>query len=344
MTARFDWEAHGDTQFRPLGRTGVMVPKLCLGTMNFGGPTPADESVRIMHAALDAGLNFFDTADVYVQGESERVVGQAIKDRRNEVVLATKVYGAVGKGPNDRGLSRLHIMRACEDSLRRLGTDHIDLYQLHRPVFDIPLDEVLRALDDLVRQGKVRYLGVSTWPAWLTVEAIQLSERHGLNRFISEQPPYNLLDRRIENNIVPMCQRYGMAIIPWAPLGGGVLAGRYAPDAEVKAGSRLAENRVYQERISMRARRVGVEFVKVAEDAGMTPAQLALLWATEQPGITAPIIGPRTMSHLETSLSILDLTLTDEISARLDAINPPGSAVANYFNNSGWMKMHVPAE
>ncbi len=344
MTPCFDWQADVDQHYRPLGRTGVLVPKLCLGTMNFGGPTPEDESIRIMHAALDAGLNFFDTANVYVGGESERVVGKAISGRREDVILATKVFGGVGEGPNDRGLSRLHILRACEESLRRLDTDHIDLYQLHRPVFDLPLDEVLRALDDLVTAGKVRYLGVSTWPAWLTVEAIHLSERYGLNRFISEQPPYNLLDRRIENTVIPMCQRYGMAVIPWAPLAGGVLAGRYPPQETPEPGSRLAENKVYQQRISSRARQFAVEFVKVAEDAGMTPAQLALLWVAEQPGITAPIVGPRTMAHLDAALSILDLALDDDLRARLDDLNPPGSAVANFHNNSGWMKEYVPVE
>jgi 1-deoxyxylulose-5-phosphate synthase len=344
MTTRFDWQADGDTHYRVLGRTGVKVPKLCLGTMNFGGPTPEDESIRITHAALDAGMTFIDTANVYVKGESERVLGKALQGKRDQVFLATKVFGSVGDGPNDQGLSRHHIMRACEDSLRRLNTDHIDLYQLHRPVFDLPLDEPLRALDDLVQQGKVRYLGVSTWPAWLTVEAIHLSERYGLNRFVTEQPPYNLLDRRIENTVIPMCQRYGMGILTWSPLAGGLLAGNYPPGAEVPADSRLGRQAMWQERITPRGRAAGAEFVQIAADAGMDPAQLALLWVTEQPGISSVITGPRTMRHLEAALSILDLTLTEEVAARLDELNPPGSAVANFHNNSRWMKMHIPAE
>lgn len=344
MTARFEWTPEGDRHHRVLGRTGVIVPRLCLGTMNFGGPTPEDESIRITHAAIDAGMIFIDTANRYVMGESERVLGKALKDRRDRVVLATKVFGPMGDGPNDQGLSRYHIMKACEDSLRRLQTDHIDLYQLHRPVFDIPLDEMLRALDDLVRQGKVRYLGVSTWPAWLTVEAIHLSERYGLNRFVTEQPPYNLLDRRIENTIIPMCQRYGMGILSWSPLAGGALAGNYPPGEDVAADSRLGRQAMWQERITPRARVAGAQFVQIAADAGISPAQLALLWATEQPGITSVITGPRTMRHLEQALGILDLTLTDEVAARLDDLNPPGSAIADFHNNSGWMKMHIPAE
>ena len=238
---------------------------------------------------------------------------------------------------------------------RGIGHDHTtNRYRLkprdrgngtHAPDLDLDaLDNGCRLLGRKLVRNRPARIARDEAKTLLPVEAIHLAERHGLNRFISEQPPYNLLDRRIENDIIPMCQRYGMAIIPWAPLGGGVLAGRYAPDAEVDAGSRLAENRVYQQRISTRAGHFGAEFVTVAEEAGMTPAQLALLWVTEQPGITAPIIGPRTMSHLETSLSILDLTLTDAIRARLDELNPPGSAVANYLNNSGWMKMHVPSE
>ncbi len=214
--------------YRDLGRTGVQVSPICLGAMNFGGPTSEEDSVRIVDAAVDGGINFIDTANVYNAGESERIVGQALKQngRRDQVVLATKAHGVMGPGPNDRGNSRYHLMRACEDSLRRLGTDHIDLYQIHRPSLEIPQDETLRALDDLVRSGKVRYIGCSTHPAWMVMEALMISERLGIARYISEQPPYNLLDRRIENELVPLAQRYGMALLPWSPLAGGILAGR----------------------------------------------------------------------------------------------------------------------
>src|SRR5262245_37637994 len=212
-------------EYRLLGRTGVKVSPLCLGTMNFGAPTPEDESIRIIHTALDAGINFIDTANMYNRGESERITGKALVGCRDKVVLATKVYNPMGDGPNERGLSRYHIMQECENSLRRLQTDHIDLYQLHRPDFIIPQDETLRALDDLVRQGKVRYIGTSTFPACLTVKAIQPTKRISLNRYFTERPPSNLLDRRIEIELVPASQRSGLAIWPWSPLGGGVLAG-----------------------------------------------------------------------------------------------------------------------
>ena len=331
-------------EYRSLGRTGVQVSTLCIGCMNFGAASSEAESTEIIHAALDIGINFLDTANGYAGGESERIVGRALAGRRHEVVLATKVYFPTGSGPNERGLSRYNIINACEASLRSLNTDHIDLYQLHRPVFDIPADEWLRALDDLIRAGKVRYIGVSTYPAWLTVEAIHTSEKLGLNRFISETPPYNLLDRRIENELVPMAQRYGLAILPWSPLGGGVLAGKYPVREADEEVTRLGQTALYKERISRRARVVAEHISAVADAAGMKMAQLGLLWVKEQPGITSVIIGPRTMQHLTDALSIYDLTLSADVAAQLDEINPPGTAVANYHNNSNWMKMKLPLD
>src|SRR5436305_1133804 len=258
--------------YRSLGRTGVQVSPLCLGAMNFGDPTPEDESLRIVDAALDGGINFIDTANVYNAGESERIVGRALREngRRAHVVLATKVHGDMGPGPNDRGNSRYHIIKACEDSLRRLQTDHIDLYQLHRPALDIPQDETLRALDDLVRTGKVRYIGSSTFPAWMVMEAIMVSERYGLARLISEQPPYNLLDRRIENELVPLAQRYRLGLLPWSPLAGGILAGRYN-DEGVPAGSRLdrsGRESPFGQRVTPRALEVARGVAAVARDRG----------------------------------------------------------------------------
>ncbi|OGB96643.1 MAG: aldo/keto reductase, partial [candidate division NC10 bacterium RBG_16_65_8] len=229
-------------EYRSLGRTGVMVSPLCLGAMNFGGPTDKPESFAIIGRALEAGINFVDTADVYNVGESERLVGEVLKQdgRRRQVILATKVHGKMGDGPNAQGGSRYHILRACEDSLRRLQTDYIDLYQLHRPPLTIPPDEALRAFDDLVRSGKVLYIGCSTHPAWMTMEALATSDRYNLARYISEQPPYNLLDRRIENELVPLCLKYGLAILPWSPLAGGILAGRYPAGGDVPPESRAA--------------------------------------------------------------------------------------------------------
>jgi aryl-alcohol dehydrogenase-like predicted oxidoreductase len=331
-------------EYRLLGRSGVRVSPLCLGTMNFGGPTPEDEAIRIIHAAFDSGINFMDTANMYNDGESERIVGKALKqcNRRDQVILATKCFWPVGDGPNDRGLSRYHILRACEDSLRRLQTDHIDLYQMHRPDFDVPIDETLSALTDLVRQGKVRYIGCSTYPAWKVMEALMVSEQKGYARYITEQPPYNLLDRRIENELVPLALEYNLGLLPWSPLAMGILAGRYPPDGSLPEGSRAARRGgVFAERITRRGLEIGAKIAKMAEERGLTPAQLAMLWVKDQPGVTAPIIGPRTMDHLEQMLPLLEMSFPDEDRPRFDELNPPGSAVCNFHDTSGWMKMKV---
>jgi 1-deoxyxylulose-5-phosphate synthase len=332
-------------EYRTLGRTGVRVSPLCLGAMNFGGPTGEEDSIRIIDEALDAGINFIDTANVYNGGESEKVVGRALArdGKRDQVVLATKVHGEMGPGPNERGNSRYHIIRACEDSLRRLGTDHIDLYQMHRPALDIPQDETLRALDDLVRSGKVRYIGCSTFPAWMVMEALAISERQNLARFISEQPPYNLLDRRIENELVPLAERYGMALLPWSPLAGGILAGRYA-GGQVPEDSRAARNgagSLFDQRKSSRAVAAAQRVAEVAAARGITSSQLALLWCKDQPGVTAPIIGPRMLEHLRDNLAVLEMGLTDEDRVALDAVNGPGNAVSDFHNSNPWMKARV---
>jgi aryl-alcohol dehydrogenase-like predicted oxidoreductase len=280
-----------------------------------------------------------------MHGESERIIGQALKSggRRQQTVVATKVHYPVGPGPNDRGNSRLHIMRACEDSLRRLGTDYIDLYQTHRPAFDVPLDETLGALTDLVHQGKVRYIGSSTAPAWHVLEALWVSERRGLARFVSEQPPYNLLDRRIENELVPVCQRHGLGIIAWSPMAMGILAGRYRDADRPPPDSRAARRGgIYAERVTVRGIVVGDQFVQLARQHGIDPAQLAILWVKDQPGITAPIIGPRTLAQLENLLPVLQMSLSPELRAACDALVPPGSAVANFHNTAPWMKMRLP--
>lgn len=331
-------------EYRPLGRTGVMVSSLCLGAMNFGGVTNPEDSTAMINRAIDAGINFIDTANVYNAGESERVVGAALQQngKRDQIVLATKVYGVMGEGLNERGASRYHIIQACEDSLRRLQTDHIDLYQLHRPGLTIPQDETLRALDDLVRAGKVRYIGCSTHPAWIVMEALATSERYNLVRYISEQPPYNLLDRRIENELVPLCQKYGMAILPWSPLAGGILAGRYNANGAYPEGSRADRSgAMFQQRITQRALDVTEQLSVLAQEHEMTLTQFALLWCKDQPGITSPIIGPRTMAHLEDALGIADKTLDDEDRALLDDLVHPGTAVADFHNSNDWMKARV---
>lgn len=327
---------------RLLGRTGVHVSPLCLGAMNLGGPTPEAEGIRLVHAAMDAGINLIDTADVYHDGASETVVGKALADRREKVVLATKVHGRTGPGPNDLGNSRLHIMRACEASLRRLGTDYIDLYQVHRPSPQIPIDETLGALTDLVRAGKVRYVGCSTHPAWMVMEALAASDRHGLARYVSEQP-YNLLDRRIENELVPLALRYGLALIPWAPLAQGVLAGRYQADGALPGDSRAARQpgSIYAERVTVRGIEAGARFATLAAAHGRTPGQLALLWCKDQPGVTAPIVGPRTREQLDDVLPVLEMSLSGEERAACDTINGPGGVLVNFHNTAPWMKTPI---
>ena len=331
-------------EYRTLGRTGVKVAPLCLGTDNFANPTPEAESVAIIDRALDAGINLIDTSNSYAQGECERIIGRALaaNGRRQQVILATKAHYPTGPGPNDRGNSRLHLMRACEDSLRRLQTDTIDLYQLHRPAFDIPIDETLGALTDLVRQGKVRYIGSSTAPAWKVMEALMVSELKGLVRFVSEQPPYNLLDRRIENELVPMCQAHGLAILPWTPLAMGVLAGRYSDAAAFPADSRASlRGGIYAQRVTARGIEIGKQFVQLANERGMSPAQLAVLWVKDQPGITAPLIGPRTVEQLEHFLPVLEMQLDESIRLACDELVPPGSVAADFHNSAPWMKMRV---
>lgn len=343
-------------EYRDLGRTGVKVSSLCLGTDNFADPTPEKESRRIIDIALDAGINLIDTGDIYADGEGEKIIGRAIKanGRRHQTLIATKVdHGRRRPGyslddpalyaPNDVGHSRLHLIRACENSLKRLQTDYIDLYQLHRPSPEIPWDEQLSALTDLVRQGKVRYIGCSTHPAWSVMEAIMVSELKGYARFVSEQPPYNLLDRRIENELVPLCQSHGVGLIAWAPMAMGVLAGRYSSSSSYPENSRAAlRGGFYADRVTEKGIEVGMEFTKIADQIGLTPAQLAILWVKDQPGITAPLIGPRTVEQLESLLPVKEMTLDDETRAACDALVPEGSVVADFHNTANWMKMKVP--
>ena len=331
-------------KYRLLGRSGVKLAPLGLGTGNFADPTPEAESARIIYRAIDAGINLIDTSNSYSDGASERFIGRALANsgRRHEVFLATKAFYKVGAGPNDEDLSRLHLVRACEDSLRRLQTDYIDLYQMHRPSPTVPVDETLSALSDLVQQGKVRYVGSSVHPAWKVMEAIMVSELKGYARYVCEQPPYNLLDRRIENEIVPMCQAYGLGLITWSPLAQGVLAGRYASATDMPADSRGAlRGGIYSERITAPGIEVGKKLVNLAKQHGIAPAQLATLWVKDQPGITAPLIGPRTLEQLEHLLPVLDMNLSQELAAACDEMVPPGSAVASFFNSAAWMRQRL---
>ncbi|MCD6290193.1 MAG: aldo/keto reductase, partial [Anaerolineae bacterium] len=317
-------------EYRSLGRTGTKVSALCLGCMMFGGRTDEATSMDIIDRAIDAGINFLDTANVYSRGRSEEVVGKALKrnGKRHRIVLATKVHGRMDdEDPNAQGNHRRHIIEQCEASLRRLQTDYIDLYQIHRPSSDVPIDETLRALDDLIRAGKVRYIGTSTFAAWQLMESLWASKELGLNRFVSEQPPYHLLDRRIERELIPFAQTYGFALIPWSPLAGGFLTGKYRRGEERPEGSRFAARAgsEWAERHFTDAAFDVLDVVEaLAQEKGCTPSQIALAWCAQQPGITSPIIGPRTMEQLEDNLGALDVTLTEEDLKRLDQVAPPG--------------------
>src|ERR671933_256190 len=317
---------------RPLGRTGVQVSPLCLGAMMFGawGNTDHDDSVRIIHRALDAGVNFVDTADVYSRGESEEIVGKALRGRRDQVVLATKVHGRMGDDPNEFGNSRRWIVREVDNSLRRLGTDWIDLYQIHRPEEETDVDETLGALTDLVRAGKVRYIGSSTFPASQIVEAQWVAERRGRERFVCEQPPYSMLVRAVEADVLPTCRRYGMGVIPWSPLAGGWLSGRWRKGQEPPTSSR--QQRLPQRfDLSIPGNRRKLEaadaLAQLADEAGMTLIEMALAFVINHPAVTAAIIGPRTMEQLESQLTAADVRLSDDVLDRIDAIVPPGTNI-----------------
>ncbi|MBA2363273.1 MAG: aldo/keto reductase [Chloroflexia bacterium] len=304
--------------------------------MMFGGRTEDDDSADIIDRFLDAGGNFLDTANVYTRGRSEEATGKALKrnGKRNKVVLATKVHGAMADDdPNAQGNSRRHIIEQCEASLRRLQTDYIDLYQIHRPDSQIPIDETLRALDDLIRAGKVRYVGTSTYAAWQLVEALWVAKELGLNRFVCEQPPYHLLDRRIERELVPFAQTYGFGIIPWSPLAGGFLTGKYQRGGELPEDSRYGQQPQRGGRDTLVEAAFDVLDVveKLAKKQGCSPSQIALAWVKNQPAITSPIIGPRTMEQLEDNLGAANVQLAEEEMDQLNEVSLPGRAVVPYY-------------
>jgi aryl-alcohol dehydrogenase-like predicted oxidoreductase len=327
-------------EHRTLGRTGVPVSKLCLGAMMFGawGETDHDESIRIIHAALDAGIDFIDTADVYSAGESEEIVGKALADgRRDAVFLATKVGFPMGEDPHQRGASRRRIIRGVEDSLRRLNTDWIDLYQIHRPDPSTDIDETLGALTDLVHEGKIRYFGHSTFAASQIVEAQWVARDRGHLPFRCEQPPYSILVRGIEHDVLPSCEKFGMGVIPYSPLAGGWLSGRYRKDGESEAphsSARPPARFDMSDPANQRKLDAADQLALVADEAGITLVELALAFVLRHPAVTAAIIGPRTMSHLESQLPAADVELTDEVLDRIDQIVAPGTTI-NVADN-GW--------
>ncbi|MEU8705507.1 aldo/keto reductase [Streptomyces sp. NPDC048565] len=322
-------------RYRTLGSTGVQVSTLCLGSMMFGawGNRDHDDSIGIIRTALDAGVNIIDTADVYAGGESERIVGKAVAGRRDDIVLATKVSSPMGPGPNERGASRRWIIRACEASLRRLGTDHIDLYQVHRPDPDTDIDETLGALSDLVRAGKIRYAGSSAFAPSSIVQAQWTAERRQRERIVCEQPPYSLLVRGIEADVLPTCEAYRMGVLAWSPLAGGWLSGRWRRDAKGPSSHRT---RTMPFRTTLSHYDLDVpgnqakldaatELARIADEAGLTLVQLALAFVTTHPAVSAAIIGPRTAEHLRGQLSAADVVLEPEVLDRIDRVVAPGT-------------------
>jgi aryl-alcohol dehydrogenase-like predicted oxidoreductase len=320
-------------EYRPLGRTGTKVSPLCLGAMMFGawGEPDHDEGIRIIHRALDAGINFIDTADVYSRGESEEIVGKALAGgRRANVVLATKVHGTMGDDPNEFGNSRRWIMREVENSLRRLGTDWIDLYQIHRPEEETDIDETLGALTDLVRAGKVRYIGSSTFPASQIVEAQWVAERRVRERFACEQPPYSILVRGIEQDVLPTCRRYGIGVIAWSPLAGGWLSGKWrkgADDLTSRRSAMIPQRYDLSLPANQRKLEAAEALAQLAEETGISLIHLSLAFVIRHPAVTAAIIGPRTMEHLESQLGAVEVELPAEVLDRIDEIVPPGTTI-----------------
>lgn len=321
-------------EYRQLGRTGTRVSKVCLGTMNFGHRTDEAEAARIIDRGIDLGINFIDTADVYGRGVSEEFTGRALKanGRRDDVVLATKGVATMGEGPNDRGASRYHLSRAVEASLKRLGTDRIDLYYLHITDIDTPLDEIFSQLDILRNQGKILYVGTSKWPVPLMMEALIMHEKYGYPRVVAEQPPYNLTDRRIEMELVWTCMRHGIAIVPFGPLAGGILSGVYRKGQEAppghqfeKIGERDGHRRYTEETMDLVEK-----LLPLAESRGVTLAEFSLAWLMQRPGITSPVSGPRTVEHIESVARACEIELTIEELAAVDEILPPGTNVTQY--------------
>jgi aryl-alcohol dehydrogenase-like predicted oxidoreductase len=329
-------------EYRLLGRTGVKVSRLCLGTMMLGSVPEAsgDAGIRIIHEALAAGINFIDTADVYGDGESENLVGKALAGgRRDDVVLATKVRGPMGAGPNDMGNSRRWIIREVEDSLRRLRTDWIDLYQIHRPEYYTDIDETLGALSDLVRGGKVRYIGTSTFPASLIVEALWTADRRGRERLACEQPPYSILSRAAEADVLPTCLRHGMGAVVWSPLAGGWLAGGYRIGDPAPASTRATDvPAMYDPELAENQRKLHAAdaLARVATEAGMSPVELAIGFVTSHPAVTSAIIGPRTLDQLRAYLRSDRPKLDDQVLDQIDAIVPPGVTLNPIDSVGGW--------
>ena len=324
--------------YRRLGTTGAKVSPLCLGTMMFGGPTDEAESVRIIHQALDLGINFVDTANMYVQGKSEEVVGRAIKDRRQQVVLATKGRQKMGEGPNDKGASRLHLRRELDHSLRRLGTDYVDVYYVHAPDADTPIEETLRALDDAVRAGKVHYLACSNFRAWQLCEALWTSDKLNLHRFACVQPLYNIVNRDIEVELLPLCKAHGIGVVSYSPLARGILTAKYQPGQPPPPGSRASRNDARMKQAEWRdvSLEVSQKIAAHCQRKGVAASQFALAWCLANPHLTSVILGPRTMEQFVDNVACLNVSIMPEDEAFIDTLIPPGEHSGKGFQDTAY--------
>jgi aryl-alcohol dehydrogenase-like predicted oxidoreductase len=322
-------------EYRKLGKSGVKVSRLCLGTMMFGGQTSEPDSIRIIQQAFEAGINFIDTADMYNQGQSEVVVGRAIADRRGQVVLATKGRQPMGTGPNDSGASRIHLMAALDASLKRLNTDYIDIYYTHTPDYETPIEETLRTMDDMVRSGKVRYIACSNFRAWRLCEALWVSDKLNLNRFACVQPLYNLVNRDIEVELLPLCQEHGVGVVSYSPLARGVLTAKYRPGESFPEGSRASRNDKRMKEAELREESfvISQQIAEHCQRKGANPSQFALAWCLANPIITSIILGPRTMEQFQDNLACQDISMTEEDEQFIDRLVPPGEHSGKGFQD-----------
>src|SRR5262245_3218379 len=321
--------------YRLLGRTGIRVSPLCLGTMMFGAQTTEPDSIRIIHKALEAGINFVDTADMYASGESERITGKALADRRDRVVLATKGRNKMGDGPNDWGTSRLHMRQALDASLARLKTDHIDLYYVHAPDYGTPIEETLRFLDDAVEQGKILYPACSNFRAWRVCEGLWMSDKLGLARFAAVQPLYNLVNRDIEVELLSLCQAHGLGVVSYSPLARGILTGKYKPGEAFPEGSRAARNdkRMREAELRDESLAISQKLAAHCKSKGVAPSQFALAWCLANPIVTSIILGPRTMQQFDDNIVALQVPITPDDEAFVNEIVPPGEHSGKGFND-----------
>lgn len=325
-------------QYRNLGKAGVKVSPICLGTMMFGGQTSESVSIAIIHKAMDHGINFIDTADIYNAGESEMVVGKALADRRDSVILATKGRQPMGKGPNDQGANRVTMMRALDNSLKRLGTDYVDLYYQHTPDYDTPIEETLRTMDDMVRSGKIRYIACSNFRAWRLCEALWTSDKLNLNAFCCLQPLYNIVNRDVEVEVLPLCREKGIGVVPYSPLARGILTGKYKPGQPFPEGSRAWRNdaRMQQAELREASLEVAQRLTGYCQKKNVSPSQFAVAWVLANPIISSVILGPRTMQHFDDNMGCLNVEITAEDEAFINGLVPPGEHSGKGFPDSAY--------